>query len=434
MIPQKANSAEDFVRGASPLASESQLQEVAKRMRRWKCWLPMHGQYYNNVTDKVKGNADIDGPALGEYIACSAPLHLMDGWSYLSRAFDAAAHGDRTSAYHLAYYAELRAAISLLATEGIGIFRRYHIALNDRLEPTVYSMQTHRATWCILSAWTREKDTAVRLLQAITVDSKPLSEWLEAVGVVKPALKIVAQQWLSTWGIDLRILATDSQRRNEVSYRPTRIQSQKLLPIDPQLEYIDPLFNSWSALEPTMGKASALLDLSLLRQALKLVIRKDLCHYASFDSAAKSLKGSMSTFMHEELLDQDAGAAKLFRDAEKKSTKGKLATPILARGLLMLRLASAATALLLDAAGVSKSDLEFWWSPLGTDFGLWENPEDIEEFRDLWIDVEESRDEVEVTISDIQGVPSVKDVAKIFVRDLALTQFTRAPMWLLGLD
>ena len=61
---------------------------------------------------------NVDGPKIGEYIASSAPLHLADGWNYLSRAFDAACRGDRGAAYHLSYYAELRAAMSLLATEG----------------------------------------------------------------------------------------------------------------------------------------------------------------------------------------------------------------------------------------------------------------------------------------------------------------------------
>ena len=188
MIPKKARSPKALVRGASPLASEDQLRAVAKQMRRCKCWLPIGGRYYNNVTKSLK-TRDVDGPQLGEYIACSAPLHLADGWNYLSRAFDAATRGDRTSAYHLAYYAELRAAISLLATEGIGIFNRRHIALNVRLEPTEYCKPTHHATWSVLSAWSREKDKAARLLQAITIDSKPLSEWLAAVGVVKPARK-----------------------------------------------------------------------------------------------------------------------------------------------------------------------------------------------------------------------------------------------------
>ena len=288
MNPQRVKSPKALVNRASPLASECQLRTVAKRMRRWKCWLPIRSQYYKNVTNVLRKKKDIDGPELGEYIACSAPLHLADGWNYLSRAFDAATRGDRDSAYHLAYYAELRAAIALLATEGVGIFDRRHIALNRQLEPTAYHNSTHQATWLVLSAWAEEKNKATRLLQAITIDSTTLSECLAVVGVVNPAQKIVAQKWLRAWSIDLQILATDQQRRNEVIYRPTRIQSQKLQPTDPQSENVDPLINFWSVLEPALGRASAVLDLSLLRQALQLVVKEGWCNYTCFDDAVRS--------------------------------------------------------------------------------------------------------------------------------------------------
>ena len=120
--------------------------------------------------------------------------------------------------------------------------------------------------------------------------------------------------------------------------------------------------------------------------------------------------------------------------AKVKNVQGKAVTPILARGLLMLRLASASTASLLAAANVSKSDLEFWWSPLGTDLGLWDSPADIETFSDLWTDVADARDDADAEISAIQGGRSVRVVAGILARDVSLTQFSRAPMWLLGLD
>ena len=100
----------------------------------------------------------------------------------------------------------------------------------------------------------------------------------------------------------------------------------------------------------------------------------------------------------------------------------------------MLRLASARTASLLEASGISKSDLEFWWSALGSDLGFWDKPSDIETFRDLWEDVSDARDLAEEELSRGQAQPSVRRVASVLGRDVALTQFSRAPMWLLGLD
>lgn len=433
MLPQTASDAGALVRAASPVATESQLRAVATRLRSGKCWLNI-GHPYNNDVIKALKQDDIDAPNLGEYIACSAPLHLADGWNYLSRAFDAASRGDRSTAFHLAYYAELRAAMSLLAAEGIGIFNRRHIALNAQLQPTEFKKPTHEAIWLVLSAWSREAGRAGRLLQAITIESKSLSEWLKMVGVVEPARQLVAEEWLTGWSIDLDIVSKDPQRRNEMSYRPTRIQAPAPQPVNPCQELLNPIFDSWTELEPGSGGASAALDLALLRQALMLVVKKGLCNYSSFKAALESLKGDMHALTYEALDTGSESAVAIFRDAKISNIQGKASTPILARGLLMLRLASASTASLLAAAEVSKSDLEFWWSPMGTDMGLWDTTSSIETFADLWIDVAEAKNEVDARISALQGAVSVRSVSGILAHDVSLTQFSRAPMWLLGLD
>ena len=438
MNPRQVSTAKALVRAGSPLAVENRLRTVAERVRRWEHWLNNRHPYNNNIIRTLRKNSDIDGVKLGEYIACSTLLHLFDGWNYLSRAFDAASSGDRGSAYHLAYYGELRAAISLLATEGIGIFNRRHIALNARLEPTEFrrgkSSGTHQATWLLLSAWSRESGRAARLLQAITVESKSLSEWLAAVGVVDAARELVAKQWLNAWSIDLKTMSADPRRRNEISYRPSRIRPQGAQPVDPILEMANPIFNSWAELDPNLGWAPAALDLSLLRQAIRLAIRSGLSNYSTFNQAVRSLQNDMADATFQELRTGRATADTVFREAEINSLQGNIATPILARSLLLLRLASASTASLFDAAGVTKADLKFWWAALGTDLGWWDAPEDIEMFSDLWSDVGDAKDDAEARLSAFQGGVSVRAANQILDRNPALTQFARAPMWLLGLD
>ena len=59
---------------------------------------------------------------------------------------------------------------------------------------------------------------------------------------------------------------------------------------------------------------------------------------------------------------------------------------------------------------------------------------DIEVFSDLWIDVAEAKEEAPERISAVHGGNSVPSVTGILTRDIALTQFSRAPMWLLDLD
>jgi len=55
-------------------------------------------------------------------VAACGPNHCLDGWSYLSRSVSALVARDGHSAKHMAYYAQLRAAMSMLAVSGVGIF------------------------------------------------------------------------------------------------------------------------------------------------------------------------------------------------------------------------------------------------------------------------------------------------------------------------
>ena len=423
-----------MVSASSPKASERSLRNVAGGGVDRERWLDSPHPYENDVIKALKGKS-IDAPRLGEYVACSALLHVVDGWNYLSRAFGAASFGDHNSAYHLAYYAELRAAMALLATEGIGIFSNRHIALSDCLDPTAYDTpSTHVATWSLLSAWSQEANRAARLLDAISVGSKSLSDWLEEVGVVEPARQLFARDWLEAWSVDLEMFSSDRVRRNELSYRPSGLRMPTQKKVDPILEMADPVFHSWAVLEPLTNSKSVALDLSLLREALSLAASKGLCRYDKLEEVLKSLEKMMPDHILSALSTPDAYASALFREAKVKSTPGSGATPILARALLLLRLSSARIASMFAAAEVSKIDIKFWWSLYGSNLGLWEYPDDVEVFSDLWSDVAEAKDDAGFRISAMTGAASVRRVGEILSRDMSLTQFSRAPMWLLGLD
>ncbi|MYH72785.1 MAG: hypothetical protein F4153_09475 [Acidimicrobiia bacterium] len=437
MIRRIADKAADLVNAASPIASEISLSSAAKSMRNAGRWLDQRNSYGRQDMINVLKNKDIDAKRLGEYIACSAPLHLSDGWNYLSRAFEAALRGDRSSSYHLAYYAELRAAMSLLATEGIGIFDRQHIAIDAQMLTTQFQDSTHQATWKLLKAWSERTDSAVRFLDSIMLESRSLSEWLEAAGVVEPSRSLVAREWLLSWSVDLELFSKDQSRRNEMSYRPTRIRSHALTPVNPDVELVDPLYNSWAELRPTIAGAEAALDVSLLRRALLFAMRKGLCTHRKLDRALASfsqLEPPLSPLTSEELETESESAKAIFEAAQRNRAKETTVTPILARALLMLRLASASTSSLLKAAQISKSDLEFWWAPLGTDLGFWDAADDIDLFSDLWADVQEAHETAEKCILELSGNHSMRSVAGCLTSKASLTQFSRTPMWLLGLD
>ena len=193
--------------------------------------------------------------------------------------------------------------------------------------------------------------------------------------------------------------------------------------------------DAWTALEPPASTSSgAALDASLLRQALRFVVESGLSTHKTLEDAVESLKEDMSSALYRAVSSDVASAAAIFASAGAQDAHGRAATPILARGLLMLRLASASVAGLISAAEVTKQDLAFWWESLGTDLGFWVSPTEIEMFTDLWVDVADAIDEADTKVLSIGGDASVHAVSGILSRELPLTQFSRAPMWLLGLD
>jgi hypothetical protein len=69
-------------------------------------------------------------PQIIRVLAASAPNHCMDGWSYVSRSLSSLLAGDPHAARHLAYYAQLRAALSLLANLGVGVVDGINFAVD----------------------------------------------------------------------------------------------------------------------------------------------------------------------------------------------------------------------------------------------------------------------------------------------------------------
>ncbi|HUI05739.1 MAG TPA: hypothetical protein VL486_01910 [Verrucomicrobiae bacterium] len=155
-----------------------------------------------------------------EYLALSTSCHALDGWRYLSQAGLAMLRGARNEALHLAYYAELRGALSLLAGSGIGILNRKHFAINGAGDVVwIKMLNTHVAAWEALAGWARSTTNAKRVVEALVVFGFTGLEWAEACSAVGSP-DAIAQHWLQNWSIDLNILMNDKDARNEASYRP----------------------------------------------------------------------------------------------------------------------------------------------------------------------------------------------------------------------
>src|SRR5690606_32342474 len=126
------------------------------------------------------------------YVAASSVLHVFDGWSYLGRAIECALRGDIDASRHLAYYAELRAAMSVLGSEGVGIFSSHHVAIdslgvvhriNRKTRKDWQRLATHQFVWPCLEYWSSLSRASELLGQVIRPRGIEFSEWLDALGV-----------------------------------------------------------------------------------------------------------------------------------------------------------------------------------------------------------------------------------------------------------
>src|SRR6266540_3509352 len=156
MSPLSARQ-ERMVGLASVPALEQTFASLFSPPRR-RSWLVKSNRYLVDCVDRIevdKRARAVVQSDLGQYIAASAPLHCADGWTLLGRALGSHLRGDPDTARHLAYYAELRAAVSLLASAGLGIFDRDHFVLDasGSVRQFAERLGTHVATWEVLTCW-----------------------------------------------------------------------------------------------------------------------------------------------------------------------------------------------------------------------------------------------------------------------------------------
>lgn len=376
-------------------------------------WLDPKSRYYDSVVSKIQkdtGSAskNLSENDIGEYVAASAPLHCADGWAFLGRALGAHAQGDSDAARHLAYYAELRAAMSTLACHGIGIFDDRHIIIRrDGTASWLRSKSTHVMTWLALEYWAALPSTATILAELFRPQGTSIDEWLTAMpgGSWQP----VASTWVKDWGLDLSLFESDRSARNESSYRPTRIASRRSLDVPSAVEFLRDI---WTAFEPA-GTTFSQLDRNLLRRSLESVFRgthgvppkqKPADWEAAIDAvlSATMEEGPLRTAMRSFLLREDGS-----REVPLLLLAGEAGVPaqkdhhlrVLSRAALLLRVASGCCARLLVNSGIGEGDIAYWWVPWAEDRGLWRPGEVPSPLAALWEDVADALDELEDTIS-----------------------------------
>lgn len=396
------------------------IREFTGLARNWKKgrWLGVTNRYARNCIQKINRDTGLGGHLrhghLASYIAASSVIHCMDGWSYVARAMEAELSGDIDVARHLAYYAELRAAMSLLAGVGVGVFNTKHFALNEnRICERIVGSGTHEFVWDALEYWAQQPAAATLILSVIRPGGRELSEWLQhfpptASGAYRAVL---AKQWLLDWGLDLRQLALDRAARNESSYRPTNITPRRRPTLNQSLNFVEHL---WRANEPSGSNPFKVIDRYLLRRNLASAFKVNHARNLTPQRAPANFKRLVEPVLHALLptpgdftdiqwrqflnFRRPAAGNQIISQAEKRDP---ISSPlhhiqVIARATILLRVATGATRDILKSLSAGDVEhLSFWWRPIGETKGLWEVGAPPTQFTDLWQDVELSLDRLQ---------------------------------------
>lgn len=381
-------------------------------------WLRPGHPYPNGRLPRGTAINAVTPADLVEMVAVSGPLHCTDGWSYLARGLTALLAGDGHAARHLAYYAELRAALSLLASDGIGIFdgRNFVIDANGA-GISLKDRGTHDIVWAALRAWSEQTGTFPRIADAVKISGVKLIDALQSFfpGSVGTAL---GSTLISTWGFDLSAGANDRDQRNYSSYVATDLD-RLIEPASSDAQFVSDI---WRSFEP----AAWGLERHLLRQMLELEIASlnadpMSARQGQYDGSDPRLRAAVSfDFLSRATSPQEHPIIAAAGDLGSLGAK-----PMLARAALLLRLSTSLVRANLDKAGVDGlTHLEDWWAPFGRERGFWSTASAPSDMSELWMEIEDALGDVNAANTSDRS-----SMIRSLQTSLHLTQTDRVPLW-----
>jgi hypothetical protein len=406
-MPKKKSRAQNLsgpqkkqLRVASAEAIETRMVQVASNFQRAD-WLPSSNTYFNQNVKKIETQGKTSPPSfsnldLADYITVSGALHCVDGWSYLARAFCAHIQGDPYSATHLAYYAELRAAMAILASQGTGIFGRIQ-AIVDRktICHPIEGYTTHQAVWMFLEYWADRKGATALLHNIIRPGSRPLVDWISGFGAGTVTSRLIAQQWCRLWGLDLKTLGDDQNTRNESSYRLTQLRRTSPVPAQDAATFVNDFWRLFRPWPPNFGVLDNYLLRKILHKAFVRTYDAQITDPRFHTHVAQMLAAVQPSGMSEQewisfLTDTAEPVVFAYANGIADLSNSEHHMHVMSRAALLLRLASGATENLFASANVQKNDLSFWSLAFGSARGFWEPGAEPDDMLDLWQDVEEA--------------------------------------------
>lgn len=341
--------------------------------------------------------------AAKELVSIGGPNHCIDGWSFLSRGLAAVLAGDLHSARHFAYYAELRATLSLLSSGGVGIFDHNHFVIspNGSLRKLQSERGTHSIAWDALHVWSTSPGAAYLFSASMPAGSQTAGDILQKLYPnATSSPRIVAGEMLTDWGIDLIMTNADRASRNISSYRPQVFNPLRSTPLA-NVEFIT---SFWTAFEPYAANRFDLIDRHIMRLAIEKqmsVLGLNRLDQATYDRLDEPEKNWLSLeFINRQISPDDHPLLVMARMTAINSSPFSM----ISRAALLLRVASAVTRHNLDQAGkLTASDIDAWLGEFCLSRALVESVPLPPEATDLWYDVEEAIDRLSEIVTERTG-------------------------------
>lgn len=147
-------------------------------------------------------------------LAAEQVIHMAESWRYLSSAMHAFLNHESGNAVHLAYYAELRAALSLFSGAGIRIkYKDAYWLDNAAIAQLIPPHKTHDLVWQIWKIWSTRPDARALLEDNVRIEAGVTLKHFEA-----QLIQFSPGVLLGQWGYDLVNLSDDHLARNQASY------------------------------------------------------------------------------------------------------------------------------------------------------------------------------------------------------------------------
>ncbi len=361
---------------------------IGPRLRKEQRWLEKLNIYSTDPIKAIKSHS-INHQQLTEYVAVAGILHTFDGWSYLGRALNALMLSDFSRSIHFSYYAELRAALSILALEGIGVFNGRNIYIDVKGRCRLHSsLPTHKAVWSYLDSWGRspksEITTKLFRYQGVTFEDWIIASKL-STGSIAP------HAWLSCWGTDIKNFANDHLTRNNASYQPSPLSGDYKVPLP---KIYDLVCKIWESFVPTIGGYDENSNVDHLIDMYEL--------YEKNAAVTNIVNGHIVPGM--QVLGINTGIQRLIIDRYKNNKRGTLGlildsgnpnnnepipVQMISRATMLLKLATLMARRSIGSSIDFHNDAKFWWMTECAYRGLWNEKSPPADIKLCWDDMKQ---------------------------------------------